>query len=37
MHASLLNEDLIQPKKPEMGIPTVSVAALGISSGAGTR
>jgi hypothetical protein len=37
MHASLLNEDLIQPGKLEMGISPVPVAAYGISIGAGTR
>ena len=37
MHASLLNEDLIQPGKLDMGIFPVPVAAHGISIGAGTR
>jgi len=36
MHASL-DEDLIQPKKLEMGISHRTVAALGISIGVGTR
>jgi len=37
VHARLLNHDLRQPKKLEMSIFTVVVAALGISTGAGTR
>jgi hypothetical protein len=38
MHASLLNEDLIQPRKLEMvESPTVPVAALGIWIGTRMR
>ena len=37
MHASLLNEDLIQPGKLEIGISHRTVAAHGISIGARTR